>query len=348
MDSIRAKANSRTTRLVPYTNSVVALIGSEPLPSPNPPPWSPKNPDIVKNITMSPNDCSYHMNWEDSSFPIHHLPKEVETHVDVNEWKSQLEALRASGAPEASLSLLEKVLLDLHEGCDSHVMPPGNSPTVTANVFSDPAVDLPRIADALAEEVKAGHMAGPFPVGFIENSKVNGLLSIVKPTGARRQVGNLSAPKGISFNDCISPETLKSWQVHQTTSKQFANKISRAGPCAVMSCSDMVSAYKCLPVCLEQRKLQVFRFLGREFVDLRLIFGDKAACMYYDRFHHCIVVFFVLEESWIPRGWIGRTIDDLTTVCPRAASHITSDFVSCYKKVLRRLNIGVAPEDPKT
>ena len=76
-----------------------------------------------------------------------------------------------------------------------------NIPSVSNNVFSDPAIDIPRIADALATEVKSGHMAGPLPMGSIKDAKVNGFMSVVKPGDARRQVGNLSSPKGASFNE---------------------------------------------------------------------------------------------------------------------------------------------------
>ena len=91
-------------------------------------------------------------------------------------------------------------------------------------------------------------MAGPFKPGSIENTKVNGFLSIVKPNGARRQVGNMAAPKGSSFNDGIPESALTEWKVTQTISKQVSWMIADAGPGAILSCSDMVAAYKCIPV----------------------------------------------------------------------------------------------------
>ena len=132
----------------------------------------------------------------------------------------------------------------------------------------------------------------------------------------------------------------------QTTSKAFAKMISRAGKGCTMSCSDMVSAYKNLPVKLEQRRLQVFKFCGKHFVDLKLVFGDKCACMWYDMFHHCIVNFFVLTEVPMPHSWIGRTVDDIPTVSPRKAEFYTKSFVSKYREVLSDLNIGAAANDP--
>ena len=139
----------------------------------------------------------------------------------------------------------------------------------------------------------AKNMAGPPDLNAVEETKVNGLISVSKPDGSCRQVGNLSHPVGLSFNDNIDEEILKTWTVKQTTAKQFADMIVESGQGSLMSCSDMVSAYKNLPVKKEQRRLQVFQFGGKHFVDLKLIFGDRCACMWYDRFHHCVVWFLV-------------------------------------------------------
>ena len=110
------------------------------------------------------------------------------------------------------------------------------------------------MADALATEVKGGNMAEPMnPDGF-PHTKINAFMAIPKPSGHRRQVGNLSAPEGI-------PESvLKTWRVTQTTAKQFSHKITRAGRNAVMSKCVMVNAYKTIKVCMQQRWLQGFQF----------------------------------------------------------------------------------------
>ena len=144
----------------------------------------------------------------------------------------------------------------------------------------------------------------------------------------------MSAPPGKSFNDGISSACLKEWTVFQTTPKQFADMVARAGKGAVISCSDMVNAYKCIPVCKKQQRLQVFHFCGHEFVDLRLVFGDKMACMFYDRFHRCIVTFFVLPLAPMPMLWIGETVDDITTAVPPSAAKQGARFVKVWKEEL--------------
>ena len=64
---------------------------------------------------------------------------------------------------------------------------------------------------------------------------------------------------------------MEEWKVFQMTYKQFSDKIVRAGKMVTLACSDMVSAYKVLPVCKKQGRLQDYRFLGKEFADLRYL-----------------------------------------------------------------------------
>ena len=122
--------------------------------------------------------------------------------------------------------------------------------------------------------------------------------------------------------------------------------LARAGRSCIMSKSDMVAAYKTIPVCLRQRPLQYFKFMGALFLDLRLIFGDKAACMFFDRMHFCIIQYMVLPRAYLPAAAVGRAIDDVPTVVPASAGEASSAFVREYRHQLGKLNIGAAPVDP--
>ena len=284
--------------------------------------------------------------WSESRFPYYPVPKEILTHVETREWQKQTDMMQIQGGLRAEVDLMKSVFKDLTVGVDSEVGPPGNSVTHVTNFFPEPLIYLSRIADSLATEIKKKHMSGPLPLFSVKGGKVNGLMSVKKSNGARRQVGNFSAPKGKSFNEGISPETLRKWKVYQTTSKQFAQMIAKAGQGSFMSCCNMVAAYKTLPVIASQRRLQVFHFLGKEFVDLRMIFGDQAACMYFDRLHYCILKFFVFPLVPIPSSWVGRTVDDVPSVVPHNAKHLNEMFVHEYRRQLTRLNISIAPDDP--
>ena len=52
---------------------------------------------------------------------------------------------------------------------------------------------------------------------------------------------------------------------------------------------------------------------------------------------------FVLNISPLPPTWIGRTVDDVSTVCPPRAVNQAKKFVKAYRYTL---NIGAASEDP--
>ena len=96
---------------------------------------------------------------------------------------------------------------------------------------------------------------------------------------------------------------------------------------------------------MEQRSLQGFSFLGKLFIDLRLVFGDKMACLCFDRFHYCIIEYFVRPVAPIPQSWTGRTIDDVPVVAPPNALAVLEKFTKTYKDQLSRLGIEYAPVD---
>ena len=284
--------------------------------------------------------------WKSYGFPTHPVPDEVVTHVNKEYWKSETERLQVTPGCEQAAEIMRVVLEQLTFGTDSKVASPGNQITFTQNYFSEPVVDIPRIADSLASEIKAKHMAGPLKMIDYTEVKVNGLMAVPKPSGDRRQVGNLSSPSGRSFNDGIPEAALLEWPVFQTSARAFSDMVARAGWGCIMSKSDMVAAYKTLPVCTSQRSLQNFCFLGALFVDLRMIFGDRLACMYFDRLHYCIIHFMVLQRVPIPARAVGRAVDDVPSVVPAGAGHLATLFTEEYRRQLSLLNIQAAKVDP--
>jgi len=284
--------------------------------------------------------------WEAAGFPSYEIPEEVVTHVNIKHWESETERLANTPGSEPASAIMSLVLDQLKFGTDSKVKHPGNQITFTPNYFAEPGIDLPRIADSLASEIKAEHMAGPLRKTDHPNVKINGLMAVPKPSGDRRQIGNLSSPHGQSFNDGIPEEALLEWPVHQTSARAFSDMVAKAGWNSIMSKSDMVAAYKTLPVCMNQRSLQFFSFLGSLFVDLRMIFGDRLACMYFDRLHYCIINFMVRSRVPIPARAVGRAVDDVPSIVPPGAGHLGAAFTTEYRRQLALLNIQAAKNDP--
>ena len=71
-----------------------------------------------------------------------------------------------------------------------------------------------------------------------------------------------------------------------STSCHVAKSISDMGTGAIISKMDHVSAYKLMPVKPSQFYLQGFRWLGKLFIEVRLIFGSISSVPnYYDDLH---------------------------------------------------------------
>ena len=320
---------------------------------PPPPPnkWEPKNPevswpDMSEERPLTPSQ------WASTNFPFFPLPSDVTGVVNVQKWDEKILELLDAGEGKVNrglVNIMEQVKTQLLRGADSCVGHPGNKPTRGYNWVRRGARThnaTARIADALASFTKAGHMAGPLFEEDITKYKINPLLAVSKPGGHIRVVGNFKSPAGSSFNEGIPEKMLSEWPVTMLTASQFSRMIVKAGRGAVMSCSDMKDAYKMMPVCLKQRKLQAYFFCGALFVELKLVFGDRMACQYFDRFHDCILRAFVLPASFFPPIAMGKTVDDIPAVAPENAKEALTRFVREYRSTLATLNIKAAPDDP--
>ena len=73
-----------------------------------------------------------------------------------------------------------------------------------------------------------------------------------------------------------------------------------------------------------------FQLCGKLFIDLCLIFGDQAACMWYDRFHFGILHYFVLPKTTVPASAVGKTVDHITAVVPGSKREALVKFVRTY------------------
>ena len=165
--------------------------------------WTPKNKEIsLPRFLYNPAQCSpiklcYRLtkeytlpfkDWLYHSFPSYEVPEEVVTHVNTQYWGEEITRVSESQGGAAASKIMQQVMDQLVNGADSLVGHPGNKITSTPNFFSFPAIDLPRIVDSLATEIKAGHMAGPLHPASHPDVKINGLMAVPKQSGDRRQV----------------------------------------------------------------------------------------------------------------------------------------------------------------
>ena len=219
------------------------------------------------------------------------------------------------------------------------------------NYFEDLVLDPPRMLDTLLKAIRNKTIAGPFLPSAERCRRINAFLSVPKPGGERRQVGDLSSPKATrsvvdkSFNGNVDPELELSWPLTQLSAQQFSHMILSMGKGSYLGKTDLSQAYKNIPVVEEQKKLQRFMFGNMVFEETRLVFGDTYAPMYFDRFHSVILTVFVSALGHIPRCIYGKCIDDIPVVVPAGRLDLLRLHLERYKEICSRLNVRLSPMD---
>ena len=152
--------------------------------------WRPKNhevecPDLSLEFPLP------WTTWKSINFPSFPVPEKISTHVNTSYWWEEMSRTPSRDGSRAA-TLMQKVFLQLTEGADSMVGPPGTNTTVSTNWFPCPRTDLPRMMDSLATEIKMEHMAGPLHPESVPVANINGFMAVPKPSGDRRQVCSFS------------------------------------------------------------------------------------------------------------------------------------------------------------
>lgn len=332
------------------------------------PEWKPKNPNCIDlymkcwnkhqqvlrerrtSLTVAEKEDPGPAFWGNDMVPFYDTPEEVVTHVNIGVWREMSLRIQQDAFPgwERRLELAEQVLDQLENGTSSGVSGYGLLPIQMKNNFEDLEVDGPRILDALLSAIKSKTMAGPFEESTMPGGRINSFLSVPKPNGERREVGDLSSPsatpwsKDRSFNGNVDPELKYVWPLTQLSARQFSLMIRGMGTGAVMGKTDLTQAYKNLPVAEHQRKLQRFKFGHYVFEDLRMVFGDTYAPGFFDRFHHVILVAFVTIPHRIPRCIWNKCLDDVAIVVPEERTDWLDRHISAYKEVCGSLGVKLS------
>ena len=308
--------------------------------------WAPKFPHL-KWPPMCKETIVSQRKWKSSNFPHQPLPDSVTGLVDVDVWNAKVKELSSIATPPLGLiTIMKEVAHQLTSGANSRVKFPGTVLTSSKNIIPLPSKQIPRVIDALASFTSKGHISGPLFDMNTMKLKINPIMAVDKPGGHIRVVGNLKHPNGFSFNEGICEDEKAIWPVEMTNAKDIANMIIDAGQGSMLACTDMKDAYKMIPVDLSQRNLQAYKFCGAVFIELKLIFGDKLACLFFDRFHYCILNAFVYPEAPMHRSAQGRTVDDIPSVVPEVAKERLCKFVEAYRSSLKSLKIEAADDDP--
>ena len=294
---------------------------------------------VVCNINMCFKDYSTNPDsdfW--SAFPFHKLPLtgEANTPIDVDKFEKEYLDLY-NNLDDNQRFNIERTLLNLREGADALVDESKLHPLDDDNSKS---VLLPEVArhytDQLATMIKKGFVAGPFDESPIPNLRINSLFA-VNQSDKYRPILNLSKPEGNSFNEAIIPHKLR--KVSMSTSRHVAKAISDMGTGAIISKMDHVSAYKLMPVKPSQFYLQGFRWLGKLFIEVRLIFGSISSVPNYDDLHQSFSDLVKTRTGTDP-SFLYRCLDDQVVISPCLEDN--KRFVDGYLAFAKEINLPLA------
>lgn len=168
-------------------------------------------------------------------------------------------------------------------------------------------------------------------------------MAVTKPDGSIRPVLIVSAPASFSFNDGIDRDLL--WPACMDTCRSVVYALQSAGPQALMSKKDLSNAYKLIPVPLQDRRLQVFSWLGKYFVEINSIFGAASSGANFDKFHNHLLNYLVMSRCQIPRHLVLRAVDNVPVIAPDGSPWL-EQFNTAYEDVCSYLNITVSPNSP--
>jgi hypothetical protein len=198
------------------------------------------------------------------------------------------------------------------------------------------------VSDTIATWISKKFVAGPFNTPPLSHFRVNSILAVPQPNKTRVCI-NVSLPEGKSFNDNIEKTDLE--KVRMSSARLFAYKVMEAGPGSIMAKSDIVDAYKNIPACSKDLRLQGFSWEGKFFIELRQMFGACSAVQNFDIMANTVRS-LALANCSIPSRFVLRQLDDVPVVGP-AASGWCEDFLAAYKQVCERINLQLAPDCPK-
>jgi len=194
------------------------------------------------------------------------------------------------------------------------------------------------ITDTIATWVKKGHVIGPFSAPPFKDLNISPLMATEQKTKVR-PILNLSAPEGSSLNDAV--DKIKIRKLTMSSAKKFSQNLLQLGRNAKFAKSDLVDAYKLIPIHPSNWKFYGFKWLGKFFVDTTTPFGSNTAPANFDDVGETLTN-IVKTICNTPKILIHRQLDDVPVIAP-ACSNLAGQFANTYKKICKTLNIEMAP-----
>lgn len=165
------------------------------------------------------------------------------------------------------------------------------------------------------KELTKGYLLGPFPEIPYERYRINPIsLAQKKYSGKVRLVVDMSAPHENpdipSINDLISKEDFKLSYVKMDEAIQIIQRLGRG---ALLCKTDLVDAFKTLPVKEALWPYQGIFWQGNYYFYTRLVFGCRSSCKIFDTLSRAIA--WIAENNYNIQH-ILHLLDDFLTIDP--------------------------------
>ena len=197
--------------------------------------------------------------------------------------------------------------------------------------------NLALVKEKIDKEILAGRVAGPFIERPLQNLQVNPIGIIPKKAaGEFRLIHHLSSPKDYSINDFIDP---KLCSVQYTSFDEAVHLIQDLGKGCLLFKIDLKSAFRILPVHLDDIELLGFKFNDKFYVDKCLPMGCSISCSLFEKFSTFLEHFI---KSRMASGKLIHYLDDFLggdNDKPRCEA-----AMKCMEQCLQWLSVPIAEE----
>ena len=296
-----------------------------------------KNPEvpILRQYKVDPGQNFW------SQFPHFDLPKPGDYNSPIDYEALERNYITVKGKMSYDeIDMMERTLFNLKHGADSFVdesllpgMSSDNSPTMENSQVGS------QYTDVLCTMIKNKLVAGPFTHPPFKDFRSNPLFTVQQETKFR-PILNLSHPPKASYNDAICTDQIR--KIEMCTITQVATLIKKFGSEAILSKIDQRNAYKNIPSKRSQWRLVGFYWLGKYFVELRLVFGSGSAPANYDDFSGAFTA-MVAADSLTNPEFLLRQLDDQICITPSLEQN--KAFVESYLHHAKEINLSLAGFD---
>ena len=144
-----------------------------------------------------------------------------------------------------------------------------------------------KVSDELASWIAKGLVVGPLDKTELpfKQVKISGLMTKTKPNGSVRPILNFSRGDPKSLNEGINK---KDFPAKMSSTEEWLRILIRCGKYARFCKNDWSNAYKNIRVNEKEIWMQCFKWLGKYFFELCLVFGGISSPGLYDSMIVCI------------------------------------------------------------